>query len=249
VKPLVFFHGFLGRPAHVREVREHFGARVDVLAPSLPGHGPDGDCTATGAWDDAVAMLTSLVTPGAVLVGYSLGARLALGVAARRTDLGGLVLASGHPGLRGDEERAARRALDESRARELETDGLAVFAEAWGQEPIVQLRAASVEAKAARAVQRQEHVASGIAWSLRALGLGAMPFLGDVVARRPYPVRLVTGELDSKFTALAAELAAASPALSHHVAPLAGHDVFLDAPAYVASVLRAACALSPSSSS
>jgi 2-succinyl-6-hydroxy-2,4-cyclohexadiene-1-carboxylate synthase len=169
-----------------------------------------------------------------------LGARLALGISRRRLDLAGLVLVSGHPGLDDSSSRGDRALEDAKRARSLESTGLPVFADAWGREPIVQLFAASERDRAARAEARRDHTVAGIAWSLRATGLGAMPPLDGVLGTRPYPVRLVTGERDEKFTSLAR--ARASSTVTVHVAPGAGHDVCLDAAPFVAAVLRGALA-------
>lgn len=237
MKHLVLLHGFLGQPAHFDSVRAHLGPRASVTTPRLPGHGPEGDATARGDWDDAVAALSAEVPPGAIVCGYSLGARLALGLSRRRHDLGALVLVSGHPGLDDSSARGDRGLEDDARARSVEVDGLPAFADAWGREPIVQLFAASDRDRAARAEARRDHTAAGIAWSLRATGLGAMPPLDAVLRTRPYPVFLVTGERDEKFTALARARAAATVFV--HVAPGAGHDVCLDAPAFLAAVLRA----------
>lgn len=240
MRPLVLLHGFLGQPSHFDAVRALLGPAVAVATPRLPGHGPEGERDARGDWDDAVATLSAAIPTGAVLCGYSLGARLALGVSRRRLDLAGLVLISGHPGLDDSSSRGDRLLEDQRRARTLEAEGLATFADAWGREPIVQLFSASEGDRAARARARRDHTVAGIAWSLRAIGLGAMPPLDGVLGTRPYPVRLVTGERDEKFTSLAR--ARASATVTVHVAPHAGHDVCLDAPAFVAAVLRGALA-------
>ena len=227
-----------GQPSHFDGVRAFLGRLATVSTPRLPGHGPDGAATARGDWDDAVAALSAEVPAGAVLCGYSLGARLALGISRRRLDLGGLVLLSGHPGLDDSSTRGDRLLEDAARARALEADGLAAFADAWGREPIVRLFTASERDRAARAEARRDHTELGIAWSLRANGLGAMPPLDGVLSTRPYPVRLVTGERDEKFTTIAR--ARSSPNVTVHVAPDAGHDVCLDAAPFVAAVLRGA---------
>lgn len=240
MKPLVLLHGFLGQPSHFDGVRAHLGPVAGTAAPRLPGHGPEGALTAGGTWDDAVEALSSVVPAGAVLCGYSLGARLALGISRRRLDLGALVLLSGHPGLDDSSSRGDRLQEDAARALRLERDGLRAFADSWGEEPIVKLFAASQSERDARTEARRDHTLAGIAWSLRVLGLGAMPPMDAVLRTRPYPVRLVTGEHDEKFTTIAR--ARSSPTTSVYVAPDAGHDVCLDAPAFVAAVLRGALA-------
>jgi 2-succinyl-6-hydroxy-2,4-cyclohexadiene-1-carboxylate synthase len=243
VKELVLFHGFLGGPDHFDDVVAALPAALRVRRPTLPGHGLAGDATAVGAFADVVARLSAAVPAGAVLAGYSLGARLALAVAAVRADLGGVVAISGSAGLASGEERAARRLIDERRAGEIEDRGLVAFADAWGDEPIVQLRAASAAVRRRRAEARRRHTAAGIAWSLRALGLGAMPPLEGALSRiaATCPLHFVVGELDPKYRALVTGLAAGL-SVSVHVAAASGHDVVLDAPAALAGILRDVCA-------
>jgi 2-succinyl-6-hydroxy-2,4-cyclohexadiene-1-carboxylate synthase len=242
VKELVLFHGFLGGPDHFDDVVAKLPAELRVLRPTLPGHGPFGEETAHGTFAQAVETLADSVPRGAVLAGYSLGARLALAVAARRDDLGGLVSISGSAGLASADERAARRRLDEARAAEIERGGIRAFADDWGNEPVVQLKAASAEVGRRRAEARRAHTGAGIAWSLRALGLGSMPPLQAVLARlaASYPVHFVVGELDLKYRSLVGDLTAGL-AVSVHVVPTSGHDVVLDAPADLAAIFRVAC--------
>ena len=72
-------------------MRANCAGMIHVTTPRLPGHGPEGFRTARGDWDEAVQAIAAEIPAGAVLCGYSLGARLALGVSRRRLDLGGLV--------------------------------------------------------------------------------------------------------------------------------------------------------------
>ena len=239
---LVLLHGFLGLPSHFASVRAFLPQNASVSAPILPGHGLAARAGEPDGWRGAVEALAGDVPAGAVLAGYSLGARLALGIAASRADLAALVLISGHPGLLDDEERQERRAADLDKANQAETAGMIAFADAWGREPIVALHAASEPDRLARAEARRSHDAGSVAWSLRALGLGSMPYLGDALRSRPYPVTLVTGALDAKFTGIAS--AFAGKGVVHQVVPHAGHDVALDAPELLAGILTAVLASS-----
>lgn len=244
MKELVLFHGFLGGPDHFDDVVHRLPAALRVHRPTLPGHGPDGARSAKGDFSQATAALAAVVPRGAVLAGYSLGARLALAVAANHPELelAALVLLSGSAGLVSEADRAARRAVDEERARRVERDGIIAFADAWGDEPIVSLRTTDHTVRARRAAARRRHTEVGIAWSLRALGLGSMPPLSRALGTlsRALPIHFVVGEHDAKYRALVSALTA-ELSVSVHVMPGAGHDVVLDSPAVLATTLRAVC--------
>jgi pimeloyl-ACP methyl ester carboxylesterase len=52
------------------------------------------------------------------------------------------------------------------------------------------------------------------------------------------PITLVTGALDEKFTAIARELQGLRAGIDHIVVPGAGHNVALERPDSIASLLR-----------
>ena len=92
------------------------------LCLDAPGHGnnTNGVRSLPQCADDIAAAMQ----PG-ILVGYSMGARMALHVALRHpTMVAQLVLISGTPGLVTEAERTARRKSDNDLAERIETIGL-----------------------------------------------------------------------------------------------------------------------------
>ncbi len=94
----VFIHGW-GQSAQTWHGQmEFFGARHQVLAINLPGHGGASDVPLE-AWDQA--LLAKLPAKPVVLVGWSLGGMLALRLAtAHAARLAGMVLLSTTPSFR-----------------------------------------------------------------------------------------------------------------------------------------------------
>ena len=127
---LLLLHGFLGTPSTWDRVVPGTGA------PLLPGHGPDPDMS-PASFEAAVDAIAASLLPGPVIVaGYSMGARLALGLAVRHPGLvRAAVLASVNPGLGGD-ERAARIAWDDAQAATLIEHGLPAFVDGWERLPL-----------------------------------------------------------------------------------------------------------------
>ncbi|HZD06188.1 MAG TPA: alpha/beta fold hydrolase, partial [Longimicrobiales bacterium] len=137
--PVLLLHGFTGSAeAWAEELLEGLAARRRILAVDLPGHGGsdaptgEGRMTLPSTARGLVGLLDRMGVERASWIGYSMGGRVALGAAVlypERVDR--LVLESASPGLATPEEREARRAQDEARARELESSGLEAFVDRW----------------------------------------------------------------------------------------------------------------------
>ena len=205
----------------------------------LPGHGATPDLRA-GGFDDAVDALAACLPAPVLVAGYSMGARLALGLALRHpARVHAAVLVGVHPGLESEDERAARRASDESLARSLLAGGLRAFVDAWEKRPLFATQARlPAELRAAERARRLSHTPEGAAHALRALGLGSQPPLWDALARSRTPITFLAGSLDARFADLAARAAAVAPHGAVRIVPGAGHNLPLEAPAAVAAAVR-----------
>ena len=114
---LVALHGFTGNGndfAPLTQALPEWRWRT----PDLPGHAPDfsapsapgDDCTEAASLRYLDALISEKSTPG-VLLGYSLGGRLALRYALSRPGrLAALILIGTSPGLLDEDERRRRRA-------------------------------------------------------------------------------------------------------------------------------------------
>lgn len=229
MKHVLFLHGFAGSPAMWDPVVQGL-ANGDVLLsrPLLPGHGlaPRG---MHGDFEAAVdGLLAEHDREPLLVVGYSLGGRLALGMGARRPTLS-LLLIGAHVGIGDDGERAARRRWEAEQAAILRERGVEAFIDAWEAMPI--FASQSSAQRAAQRAMRTAHTASGLAWAMESLGLGRMPDHRSTAAGR---WRWLTGARDVKFTELTAGLGA-----SHRIVADAGHNVVLEAPAVVVEEVAA----------
>jgi 2-succinyl-6-hydroxy-2,4-cyclohexadiene-1-carboxylate synthase len=239
----VLLHGFTGTPAAWDDVISGLGLRSALLALPLPGHaGADANPVAAG-WDanlDAIAAaIRDRRAANLPLVGYSLGARVALGLVARGlvAPTAPVVLVGVHPGLTDATARAARRAHDAAWIDRLTTDGIAAFADAWELQPILAAPRASPGARARRAAARRAHDPFSLAASLAHMGLAEMPdYLPAIRAHAPQ-LRLVVGADDAKFLPIARSLAATT-GVTLAVVDESGHDPTLEAPVALAAVIR-----------
>lgn len=269
MRGLVCIHGFTGSPASFDPLVRSLARRgaVRFCRPTLLGHRPAAGAAArayasrtTGCrrhaggrlvadrFDAEVDRVAALVVregfAGAHLFGYSLGARVALGLLARHPCLfAGATLIGVHPGLRSTLERAARIGSDERWCRLLERRGLAAFLGAWEAQPLFssQRELEAAELTEQRRV-RTSHSAEGLIRALRVLGLGQMPDYRGALVTCPIRVRLIVGDRDEKFSALARELARLTGQVELDVVPGVGHNVLLEARAHVEDVLGGALA-------
>ena len=177
------------------------------------------------------------VVPGGrprILLGYSMGARLALRcLVSNSDDWDAAVLISPHPGLTDERERADRLAGDHHWAVRFQHESWDAVMRDWNAQPV--LAGEQIAAGEQRLVElwRREIALAFDCWSLgRQPDL--RPHLGDVQC----PVLWLTGARDQKFTALARQAVPLLPDAAHVVIPGAGHRAHLDAPDAVAQAVR-----------
>lgn len=243
--PLILLHGFTGSGA---DWGGTFGQRHDVLAyaPDLPGHGQTRVPDEAAAYAmpqiaaDIVTMIERLNAKPAHLLGYSMGGRLALYIAAHYPDFfATLTLVSASPGLRTDAERAARRESDEALAAFIQREGIEAFVNRWEKLSLwdSQQRTLTDAARDALRQRRLMNAPDGLARSLRHMGTGAQPSLWDALPDMTLPVHLIVGEHDAKFRAIASDMASALPHVQTTVIDNAGHALHLEQPqAFVLAV-------------
>src|SRR5689334_18265550 len=113
---IVTFHGFLGHPEMWDSTLERSGRVGTVLSARLPGHGMDPWLPADWGFEAVVGEIAAGCTDlGSIwLLGYSMGARVALALALRCPEqISGAILIGAHPGLRDPDEREARARWDD----------------------------------------------------------------------------------------------------------------------------------------
>ncbi|MFP5503795.1 MAG: alpha/beta fold hydrolase, partial [Candidatus Sericytochromatia bacterium] len=157
-----------------------------------------------------------------------------------------LVAIGAAAGLPDAEARSVRRNADATWARMLREEGLEAFLAAWEAQPLFASQRQLPPATQAWLRQlREGQQAEGLALSLEAFGLGAQPPLHDALPAMAMPTWLLAGEHDSKFTAIAHDLAGRMPHASAMVVPDCGHNVPLENPAFLVSFLARTIAPAP----
>ena len=229
--PVLLVHGFTGRGASWGGHATAFTRTFRVIVVDLPGHGRSataGDprrMSVERTADDLATILRRLDAAPASVLGYSLGARIALRLAIAHPDVvGRLVLESPSPGIADSGEREARRAADEVLARRIERDGIAAFVAEWEAQPIFASQTALPKPAADRIRRtRLANRPDGLAASLRGAGQGSMEPLVDRLAGVRAPTLVIAGALDDQARPRAELVAAGIPNARFAVVDGAGH--------------------------
>ena len=241
--PVTLLHGFTQSANSWREVIGQMPDRWRWIAPDLRGHGqtqlgPGASCSMDACASDLDQLWEALGVERTHLVGYSMGGRLALHVAARRPErLLSLLTIGAHAGL-DEDAREGRRRGDEALAARIEADGIEAFVDYWQSLPLfagLKRRGPAYVAQV-RADRMQNHV-TGLACSLRGMGAGVMEPLWGELASLPFPCTFVAGQLDHGYVASARRLAATVPHGRVEIVLRAGHAVHQERPDAFARVL------------
>jgi 2-succinyl-6-hydroxy-2,4-cyclohexadiene-1-carboxylate synthase len=234
-RPVALIHGFTNTGACWAPVAAALGARFDVLAPDLRGHGAASGARPIGL-PECANDIVAAAPERFVLGGYSMGGRVALHLAlAHPRRVEALVLIGTTPGIADPVEREARAAQDDALAQDIEGSPIEAFAERWGRNRLFKGQAPEV-AEAARA-DRLRNDPAGLAAALRGLGQGACEPVWNRLPELRMPVALVVGERDAKYRKLAERMAVALPRAELLAVPATGHAVHLEAPAIVAQAI------------
>jgi 2-succinyl-6-hydroxy-2,4-cyclohexadiene-1-carboxylate synthase len=191
--------------------------------------------------DGLAALLEGRDAAPAHVVGYSLGARVALRLAVAYPDVvDRLVLESPSAGLPSEAERAARRAADEALAARLEADGIEPFVAEWERNAVFAGAGSPDPERAARVREmRLGNDAAGLAASLRHAGQGVMAPLFDALPAIAVRTLVIAGELDAIGRPRAERVAAGIPDARLAVVDGAGHTPHDERPEAFRRLVRA----------
>ena len=155
-----------------------------------------------------------------ILIGYSMGGRLALHALLEGGPWDAAIIISANPGIRDHGEAAARRAADTVWATQALTLPWKDFIEKWNTQPILgsAMRDSREDGKL---IQRRREIArSFVDWSV-----GNQQPLWDRLSEIKIPVLWVAGEKDVKFRTIAEEASSLADNFQLAIAPDAGHRV------------------------
>ncbi|HCV36469.1 MAG: 2-succinyl-6-hydroxy-2,4-cyclohexadiene-1-carboxylate synthase [Acidimicrobiales bacterium] len=244
--PLVLLHGFTGDTSTMWPLGHEITGIRTVIAVDLPGHGATGllEDHANYRFDNTVDALAETVRQlghdSVDVLGYSMGGRIALGLAVKYPDfVRSSILIGATAGIVSDAERDIRRRTDDDLAEEILSNGLESFVDYWMDLPLFETQARlGQDALHDAREQRLRNHPEGLAHSLRGAGSGNQPSLWRDLHRVSGPVLLIVGDEDPKFRSLAIRMASGLPQAEIAVLPEAGHAAHLENPAAAVVAIR-----------
>jgi 2-succinyl-6-hydroxy-2,4-cyclohexadiene-1-carboxylate synthase len=173
---------------------------------------------------------------GKVLVGYSMGGRLALH-AATRWSFAGIATLGASAGIADPRARAERQAADEQLAAWIEGRPIDEVVDRWEQNPVFANQ--SSDLVAAQRPGRLDHDPADLAGLLRTAGQGALEPIWNDLEDLSTPLLAMAGEKDQTYAEAAEKLRATtrSPVTSVRLVEGCGHAAHLEDPPAVAAIL------------
>lgn len=235
-------HGFTGSGADFLPLIEAIGRdRLHWVCPDFMGHGSSDSPRNLDPY--LLANTLKLVDAArhaapnpdrVILLGYSMGGRIALNYLRWSAPLPAVVIGAS-PGLRDPEERRQRRIRD---ARWIaEGTRIDEFCRNWEAQPLILPQTRLPEPlKSQLAARRRKNDLTGLKQSLLALGSGALPDLWTALPALP-PVTCLYGEQDAGFAREAQLMQQENPRFTPVAVPGCGHAPHLEAPDDLASLL------------
>lgn len=242
---LLCLHGFTGSSQTFQSLSENI-TDYNVLAIDLIGHGQTTCYCHPYRYQmdsltaDIQQVMNQLKIEKFVLLGYSMGARVALSFAlSYPNSVSHLILESGSPGLATEAARSQRRRTDGLLAQRLLKEPLSDFVTVWESLPLFnsQQRLSYGQQQQIRK-ERLSQRGFGLATSLWAMGTGSQAnYWPRLSALANCPTLIVVGAEDAKFQDIAQKMTDIQPTMTLKQVHSAGHAVHLEQPKIFAATI------------
>lgn len=229
-------HGFGGDGCDFSLVQAH--STLSWCCMDLLGHGRSPKSSFPSDYDvHAQVQQIRAQRKGSILLGYSMGARLALHTVLSTHDTWeALVLISGTAGLQ--KNRAQRKKWDRELAQRLLSSTNDEFWAYWKEVPIIASQKGIDSSFQKHRTERRKNVdRASLAASVLGFGAGVMPSVWERLYEIRVPVLLIVGEEDQKYSEIGHMLYKRLHNASLTVIPSVGHAPHLEAPEQVATAI------------
>lgn len=211
-------HGFMGDPSDWEMLRTQSPSDKIVTPLIRPAEN----------WHEGVSALAAEIPEGALLVGYSMGARLCLALALSHPQrYRGLVFCSGNPGLEDDQEREDRYTQDCRIAQRIAEQDRDEFLAYWYSSPVFRSLSPAVRQQE---IQRKR-ARCGDDWGsiLKCYSIALQPNFWPQLSNLAIPCLAIAGALDQKYASIVARMESI-PGMQTSIVPACGHIVHHEQP-------------------
>ena len=233
-----FLHGFTGSALDWMPVVSLLNKKYNYYLVDLIGHGNSDSPKEMHYYsiDSIVNQLKEIILTLSnnkiVLAGYSMGGRIALNFALQNASLlKGLILESSTYGIFEEALREERIKQDEKLAEFIDNNPIDKFIDYWMNIDLFNTQRRFSNEQLSRIREHKlENNKTGLSNTLRCSGTGIMKPLYNKLKDIPVKTMLISGELDTKFTDINAEMVKLFTNAEHRIIKNAGHNTHLEEP-------------------
>ncbi len=242
-KPLICLHGFSENLSTWESIDI---AGYQMIQVDLIGHGKSDKPVSKQPyrWKVMIRHLHELIQHLGhrkyVLLGYSMGGRIALAYALTYpAEIETLILESASFGECGMIKRFRRRRNDSKLAENIRHQGIEWFNSYWSKQDIFATQAhlpqAVIDQISLRRLGNTPHALSN---TLLGSGQGKIPCLKHKISRLSMPVLCINGEYDKKYKQASLEFTLLNSNIEHEIILGAGHNTHIERPDYFKNVIK-----------
>ena len=234
--PIVFLHGFTGRAKDWKFIFNELLKDFYPIAIDLIGHGETDSpvdqkfytCTAIVHQIDSI--ISQLNINKFIIAGYSMGGRAALSYCLKHSEkISAAIFESTTAGIEDIVEKKKRVELDLLFSDKIKKDGVEAFIEFWFNTPLFESLKNLLEFEQIKNGRIQNDV-TGLSNFLAGFSTGLMMSYWDRLHTLEFPILLISGKLDEKYTKLNQLMHTKFPHSQHQSVTESGHNVHLEKP-------------------
>jgi len=236
--PLVFLHGFSGSSNDWKFIFKQLPSKFFPVAIDLIGHGKSDSPNASKFYTvkSIVKQLDNIFSflglDKIILCGYSMGGRAAISYAVTfPKKIKGLILESATPGIADLKSREKRYSEDIQLAKNITEKGLQFFFDEWFDKPLFKsLKNLPNRTYNKLKNERLNNSITGLSNILTNFSTGKMPDYWTQLNILEFPVLLLTGSLDVKFTKINSKMDRLINNAEYIIVHDSGHNIHFEKP-------------------
>lgn len=234
--PIIFLHGFTGCANDWKYFIDNLFNKYFPIAIDLIGHGKSSKpvekkyYTTGNIVRQLNNIIKSLNLKNVILVGYSMGGRVALSYSLKYPEvIKALILESTTPGIKNEIDRKMRVASDKAIAKLLLQNGLKKFFDFWLNQPLFKTQKKIYNKDYKIFIKRKSKNSTiGLANTLLGFSTGKMPSYWDKLNTLKQKILLITGSKDKKFTEINKLMKKHLSNSNHFIIKGVGHNTHLE---------------------
>ncbi len=234
--PVLFLHGFTGCADDWKFILEKLPTGFYPLAIDLIGHGQSSKPESIEAYSTSANLLhinrilAKLKISKMILCGYSMGGRAAISFALKYPHkILAAVFESTTAGIEDFEQKKERVEFDLLLADKIKLEGVESFLNYWLSTPMFESLKDATNVDELKGKRKKNDVI-GLANSLAGFSSGLMPSCWDKLDQINFPVLLISGANDLKYTEINKKMNSRIKNSRHIIVANSGHNVHLEKP-------------------